>query len=156
MRNRKHPPKLTRQQILAWADAYHACAGRWPTVRSGAIMEAPHTTRQGVHDALYLGQRGLPGGSSLARLLARARGVRNIRALTPLNLRQILRWADAHERRTGTQPTRDSGPIVDAHGETWGAIDYAARFGRRGLRGQSSLAKLLARLPRKATLGRLS
>jgi hypothetical protein len=34
-------PTLTVEQILAWAEAYHARTGRWPTAASGPVTEAP-------------------------------------------------------------------------------------------------------------------
>ncbi len=74
-RNQKALPPLTVDGILAWADAHHARTGRWPNCRSGPIPEAPGETWSGIEAALSQGHRGLPGGSSLARLLARERGV---------------------------------------------------------------------------------
>jgi hypothetical protein len=109
----------------------------------GAIAEAPGETWAAVQAALREGLRGLPGGSSLARLLARERGVRR-RSLRPrLAERQILRWAQAHYRRTGRWPTRRSGPIAEAPGESWEAVHSALCEGLRGLPGGSSLAQLL-------------
>jgi hypothetical protein len=67
---RKRPP-LTVEQILAWADAHHARTGRWPSAEAGPVPGAPGETWHAVHAALYVGRRGLPGGDSLARLLAR-------------------------------------------------------------------------------------
>src|SRR5438309_496859 len=92
--------------------------------------------------ALRKGRRGLDAGSSLPRLLAKDRNVRNEKpALSRL---QMLEWADAHYRRTGAWPRHNSGVIVDAPGETWGGINTALNRGRRGLQGRSSLARLLA------------
>jgi hypothetical protein len=71
--------ELTVEQILAWADAFHAAHGRWPDGRvdsgSGPVEGAPGETWQGINRALVLGGRGLPGDSSLAELLAEQRGV---------------------------------------------------------------------------------
>ena len=89
------------------------------------------------------GIRGLPGGSSLPRLLAARRGVRNRKSLPPLTVERILAWADAHRVRTGRWPRYQSGPIPEAPGETWNAVDSALRAGIRGLPGNSSLAQLL-------------
>jgi hypothetical protein len=66
-------PRLVRRQILTWADAHRQQTGHWPSQRSGAITEAPAETWQGINLALSRGYRGLPGGDSLARLLARHR-----------------------------------------------------------------------------------
>ncbi len=144
VRNRKGLPRLKRKQILAWADAYHRRTGRWPTKDSGPIAEAPGETWSAVHTALQAGLRGLRGGSSLARLLSANRRVRNIQALPPLSVEQILEWADAFHDRAGEWPTLRSGPIAGRPGETWGAIHIALQKGHRGLPGSSSLPQLLA------------
>jgi hypothetical protein len=94
---------------------------------------------------LHSGFRGLPGGCSLAQLLAAKRGARMSRHRPPLTASQILAWADAHFRRTGTWPTASSGAIQGAPGETWRAIDSALSSGFRGLRRGFTLAGLLAR-----------
>ena len=63
--------------------------------------------------------------------------------LRPFTEEEILQWAELHFHRTGCWPKYYSGPILDAPGETWGAVENALRFGRRGMAGGSSLAKLL-------------
>jgi hypothetical protein len=137
--------KLTTAEILAWADAYHERTGEWPIIRSGLIPEALGENWRRVDNALRYGLRGLPGGSSLARLLDECRGVRNVQNLAPLTEPQVLLWADAHHRRTGDWPNDDSGPIADAPGEVWRNVDMALREGHRGFPGGSSLAQLLAK-----------
>jgi hypothetical protein len=144
VRNPNHPPPLTVAQILAWADAHHRATGAWPSARSGAIERAPGETWAAADAALRAGVRGLPGGPSLAEVLARHRGVRNPAGLPRLTAKQILAWADAHHQATGSWPTADSGPIAQAPGETWLAADAALRYGARGIPGGSSLARLLA------------
>jgi hypothetical protein len=144
VRNRQRRPDLTERQILAWADAFHERTARWPNVRrGGSIPDAPGETWQAVHDALYVGLRGLPGGSSLARLLAKERGVRNIHGLPRLTLHLIIRWAKAHRRRTGEWPSRTAGPIAEAIGETWDGVYQAAYKGLRGLPAKTSIAQLM-------------
>lgn len=140
--NRK--PQLTLAQILRWADAHHARTGKWPNVNSGRVRESPANTWCGINNALRAGTRGLHGGRTLARCLEEHRGVRNIRHLPPLSIRQILRWADAHRQRTGQWPHNDSGPIVGASGDTWMAVSLSLALGRRGLPGGSTLARTLA------------
>jgi hypothetical protein len=152
-RNPAALPPLTVEQILAWADADHRRTGRWPRDKEGAITAAPGETWIGVDSALREGSRQLPGGSSLARLLAEHRGVRNKKDLTRLAPEQILAWADAHYRRTGSWPRRESGPVADAPGESWGAINSALGKGLRGLPGGMSLRRLLEEHGRVAQPG---
>lgn len=145
VRNRKGLPPYTIDQILGWADAYYKQHGRWPLNSDGKIADAPGETWMAVEMALGKGLRGLPGGSSLAKLLAEHRGRRNSGHLPPFRINRILKWADAHHRRTGMWPTSESGPIDDVPGETWNAVDKALRKGMRGMRGGSSLARVLRR-----------
>ena len=136
------PPRLTVSQILAWADAHHKRTGRWPTSVSGPVEDVPGETWGKINVTLRYGHRGLPGGSSLARLLEKRRGVVpfvRIRWTIP----EILAWADAYHKRTGKWPLTTSGPVVGAIRGTWCAIDRALRRGSRGLPGGSSLAALL-------------
>ncbi|HEV3004882.1 MAG TPA: hypothetical protein VGX78_10495 [Pirellulales bacterium] len=144
-RNRKAAPPLTLKRILGWADAHYARQGKWPHRVSGPIVDAPGETWNAVDLALGRGQRGLPGGSSLPKLLAQRRGVRNRAAPKPLSRERILAWADAYHARTGMWPSFATGPIAEAADDTWNAVDKALRVGRRGLRGGSSLARLLQR-----------
>jgi len=143
VRNRLALSDLTEQRILAWAEVHQRHTGRWPHYTSGSIAAAPGETWAAVDSALFKGIRGLPGGDSLARFLARHRGVRNRAALLPLSVREIWAWAQAYHRRTGKWPRVKSKLIVEAPGETWAAVDQALRVGQRGLPGGSSLYRLV-------------
>jgi hypothetical protein len=138
---RKRP--LTLEGVLGWADAHRARTGDWPRSKSGPVKEADGETWRRVDQALRLGTRGLAGGSSLARLLAERRGVRNPIDPPPLSEGQILAWARAHEARTGKRPNAASGPVAGVPGESWGGINQALTRGLRGLPVGSSLAKFL-------------
>lgn len=142
-RHPQHPPPLTMPRILAWADSHHKRKGYWPNESSGSVPEAPGESWGIINKALIQGRRGLPGGSSLTKLLAKHRGVRNVHALPHVSVKQILAWADAHRGRTGKWPRASSGPVAGAKGENWRAIDIALRVGVRGLPGGDSLSKLL-------------
>ena len=147
LKRRQRRPKspLTIEQILAWADAHHERTGKWPTLRSGAITDAPGENWVAVNYALKKGRRGLLKNSSLAWLLIRQRGVKKTCAAPRLTIKQILAWADAHHQRTGQWPNQQSGPIAGSQGDTWCAVNRALAGGWRGLRGGSSLTRLLAR-----------
>lgn len=69
-------PDWTIEMILALADAYYARHGRWPDRYSGRVSETSSDTWVGIDIALRRGNRNLPGGSSLAKLLWEYRGVR--------------------------------------------------------------------------------
>lgn len=138
-------PDLSIEQLLAWADAHHERTGEWPTKQHpGWVVDAPAEHWARLDACLRMGLRSLPAGLSLARLLAKHRGVRNRKALPHLTEDDILAWADAHQQRTGAWPKSDSGPVAAAPGETWTAVDIALHRGTRGLSPGSSLAQLFA------------
>ncbi len=139
-------PELSIPQILRWVDDFHARTGRWPKQRdTGRIAGSLGETWSAVNQALIKGLRGFPGGSSLPRLLAERRGVRNRGCLPRFTERQVLAWADAHHRRTGKWPNHESGAISQAPGETWLAVAQALRGGIRGLPGGTTLARFLTK-----------
>jgi len=137
---------LSVDKILMWMDDHRARTGRWPGRDSGYVLATTDDERWSAIDtALRLGHRGLPGNSSLVKLLATRRGVRH-RSHTPrLALKQIVRWAREHQARTGRWPTTHSGSIHGASGETWKGVDAALRSMGRGLRVQGTLVQVLAR-----------
>jgi hypothetical protein len=143
VRNRSRLPRYRITDILRWADAHFARTGKWPLSDSGPIAEAPGETWNAVHLALSQGYRGLPGGSSLARLLLRRRGVGRAISLRPLTTGEILTWTDAYHERHGRWPSLNAGKVPEAAPLTWVAIDLALRRGGHGLPGGSSLARLL-------------
>ena len=144
-RNRKHLPKLTERQILRWARRHRRQTGKWPTENSGPVPGTHGEVWGNVSAALREGIRGLAGGDTLARLLARRLGVRNVANLPRLTVTQILSWADAHHRRAGCWPNASAGRVVEAPEENWRALGGALRGGMRGLRRGLSLGRLLAR-----------
>jgi len=145
VRNVNHPPRLTYEKILAWADAFHGRKDEWAKRKSGAIDGQPGETWSGIDTALFQGHRGLPGGVTLAQFLQRHRGAPNRMALPRLSEKQILSWADGHHERTGHWPHRDSGRIPEAPGETWALVSSALVHASRGLSKKSSLAQLLVK-----------
>jgi len=141
---------LTVERVLTWADAHRLHTGRWPDTRTGRVRGVRGQTWQALNLALARGCRGLPSGSSLARLLEQQRGKRNKARTPPLTEGQVLRWADAHHARTGRWPTAGSGPVAAAPGERWSAVNQALHSGFRGLPGGDSLRRLLRRSGRGA------
>ena len=139
-----HNTPLTEEQILTWADAHHHRTGRWPNADSGPVLDAPGETWLGIASALIRGCRSLPRGLSLSLLLIKHRGIRSVAYLPPLSIPEILAWADAHHARTGRWPDHRAGPIPESPDESWRKVQSALVYGRRGLSGGSSLARLLS------------
>jgi hypothetical protein len=142
--NAANPPPLTEELILSWADLEKARSGLYPNATSGPVVDAPGETWGAINKALREGHRGLPGGSSLAELLTRRRGVRNNWHLSELSEDLIWKWMKAKHAREGIWPTSGSGVVQEAPEETWAGLDAVLRKGRRGLPGGSSLARLRA------------
>jgi hypothetical protein len=148
----RHPtemPALDVEQILNWADQHRLRTGDWPQASDGVVIEAPDESWRAIDGALREGRRGLPGGASLARLLAENRGRRNKSCLPRLTTTQILRWAETFHAWTGSWPGVLSGAVPGAQGENWQALNLALTVGRRGLPGGDSLARLLRRHGRR-------
>jgi hypothetical protein len=138
-------PDLSIKQILAWLDDFHERTGRWP-MRKDHRLRIPGglgDTWCAITLALQKGLRSLPGGSSLAKLVAEQRGAKHRLYPPDLSLKQLLQWAHAHRRRTGAWPTTTSGTIPGTGGETWIAVQNALRHGKRGLAGGTTLARVL-------------
>ncbi len=152
-------PSLTAAKIIAWASDHREATGAWPGENSGPVRGVPGENWNAISSALCRGSRGLPGGSSLAQLLAQHCGARNQSDLPRLTIAQILAWADAHRAATGRWPTASSGPVAEGSVETWAIVNMALYNGYRGLSGQSSLARLLAKhrpvRPRRLSLRKI-
>ncbi|MCH8967744.1 MAG: hypothetical protein IIA66_01340, partial [Planctomycetes bacterium] len=145
VRSGKHLPPFQKGRILTWADAHRKRTGAWPTTDSGPVHNAPSETWGAISTALREGLRGLPGGTSLAQLLGKKRGKRNVHDLPSLSIKKILAWADDHHRRFGQWPVTTSGQVHAAPGETWAGVASALGTPSRGLRVSATLAQLLAR-----------
>ena len=152
-------PALTVEQLLAWASAHREATGAWPGENSGPVRGVPGENWNAITLALCKGSRGLPGGSSLAQLLAQHCGARNQSDLPRLTIAQVLAWADAHRAATGRWPSATSGPVAEGSMETWAIVNTALYNGYRGLTGHSSLARLLAKhrpvRPRRLSLRKI-
>jgi hypothetical protein len=142
---------LTIEQILTWVDEFRAATGRWPKCSDGPIEGVPGESWRTLNTALTKGLRGLPGSSSLARLLDEHRRPDRRDRRRDLTMEQIHAWAEAEFTATGLWPRRVTGPVTVAPGEKWYNIDEALQRGLRGLPGRSSLFKLFGdRPPRTA------
>ncbi len=143
VRNPGNVPALTTKDIVRWARAHLARTGSGPSEGSGAVADVPGESWSAIDQALRRGTRGLPGRSSLAKLLAAAGVKQHLKRQPRLTTKQVLAWADAYFHRHGEWPASKSGRIAEDPFETWMGIDRSLRFGRRGLPGGLSLPKFL-------------
>ena len=84
---RRPRPAQSVEEILRWADEHFRRRGAWPKLYSGPVAGSGGDTWLTVDRALRRGRRGLPGGGSLALLLARERGAYYRRRSWPKNAR---------------------------------------------------------------------
>ncbi len=140
---RRSWPELTRQKILGWSDYHYQCTGQWPDRDSGPVRGAAEIAWVTVDRYLKQGNKTLPGGSSLAKLLREARNVWDGRGKPRLTINLVRKWAKEHCDATGRWPVTMSGKLHGRPNEDWAAIDMALRHGRRGLTGGTSLSRLL-------------
>lgn len=151
IKNHLDLPVLSAKLILDWVKQYIDVHGKKPHRTSGVIEpvseEHKGITWTIVNTALEVGTRGLPGGSSLAKLIDNKMGIANPMNLPPLSEKLIVNWVaqfiDIHKEK----PLRSSGVIEFASGEhkgiTWFAVDSALKRGKRGISEKSSLASLI-------------
>ena len=142
-RNRTCLPRLSSEQILAWAEAHHRRTRVWPTSKSGPVADAEEENWKGIDTALSGGYRGLAGGSSLARLLAEQRGVRNRANLPSLTRAEDPRLGGRARPMHGTMAEErfrvDSrGAAGDLEGGGPGPALRLSRPARRNLPGAPS------------------
>ena len=135
------------EEILAWADAHRAAHGTLPTREAGEIPQSGDTW-SAINRCLQYGFRGLPGGSTLIRLLKKHRGLPIGRRLPELSEEQVLAWADAYFAAQGKWPTENSGPIPGTK-ETWSAVAAAMR-GLPGLSDSLVIAPVVGPAARSA------
>jgi len=94
-------PPLTEEIIVAWARSHLERTGQWPTENSGDLPDSPGENWNAINQCLRDGDRGCPGGDTLAQLLAR-HGATNYTTRTKLSKTKILRWARAYRQETGS------------------------------------------------------
>src|SRR5688572_15325045 len=136
--------QITIADIIRFADRHHQMSGQWPISRDGPVFGEDGLTWEGINTCLRKGGRGLPGGTSLARVLAKHRPTVDRRRVRPdLTAKQVLEWVQSHQMRTGRWPHRESGKVREAPDVTWATIDRTLRRGGINLPGGSSLIKFL-------------
>jgi len=145
LRNRK--PTLTLAQVKKAIREYHKKHGHPPTTYSGdasAHFESSETW-MAINAALRAGVRGLPGGSSLAKL--KKEMDLGTRLTIPMVHKAIRSFYVEHRKR----PVVKSGDASKYFGFpiTWGTVSKNLRKGGLGLPGGSNLSKEAKKLSLK-------
>jgi superfamily II DNA or RNA helicase len=139
--------RLSVRRVLEWVNEHKARFGTFPTIhdnRAPALGES----WLAINAALERGSRGLPGGSSLPKLLAEHRGVTRGIHRPRLKLATIVGWARSHHKATGQWPTEGAGEIVGTD-ERWDNIAQCVRLGLRGCPAGWTLKKVIDKYCRK-------
>ena len=131
--------QLTEEDILAAARESWQRHGKIPTINSQEEVPGhPGDTWLTIYKAGVRGERGLPKGRTLARIL---------QPLRNLDENEILRAAQEFKQIHGHLPLATSSePVPGRPGDTWCAINMAGYTGGRGLAEGRTLAKILAPL----------
>lgn len=140
-------PDLTVDLIVAAMKSHKRRTKEWPNLKSGdaTIDFGFPETWSAVEVALSVGVRGLPGGTSIAKVRTEECGVEHRHGLALLTEELIWAAAQRFNARTGQWPTSASGDATEdfGHKRTWGGVDASLRLGGRGLPGGSALGQLL-------------
>lgn len=129
---------LAEDQIWCWMSEWHNKNGEYPTARSQSRTLSAGISWRVISTALREGYHGLPGGSSLAKLRRRKRGLSPIKLLTE---DLILKWMREWRKDRGDYPNSATNGFAP-NGDKWHSIGASLRVGRHGLPGGSSLLKL--------------
>lgn len=139
--NHKKLSDLTEDKIVNWIKEYKNKYDKYPTYNSGQI-DGTNETWAGVDISLKKSLRKLPK-SSLSQLKEKIDiSYRNKKKLPKLTEDQIVNWIKEYKDKNGKYPTIASGQIEGTQ-ETWDKIGHAIYKELRGLKGKSSLVKLM-------------
>lgn len=139
--SRQTSPRLSVKRILHWCDIHKSKYGCFPTVHD-ARGPREGETWLAINASLERGNRGLPGGTSLAALLAEHRSHARGRHSPRLTIAMVVDWAKRHHKATGRWPTQQAIPIAGTD-ERWDNIAQCIRLGLRGFPEGWTLRKIL-------------
>jgi hypothetical protein len=104
---------------------------RWPDRHDGAIPTLEGSWLA-IDEALRVGVRGLPGGSSLAKERVALTGARRRQSLTEENVKAAIL---AHHRATGAWPNDSTKGVIPGVGYTWSYVRAFIRNSGHGFHG---------------------
>lgn len=150
------PVLMTEEEVLRWMQEFLRDYGQWPTKHrippkswKGTRAQWGEATPYAgfplkwkyLDQCLRLGKRGLPGGSSLAKVRERLLG-----GPSKLTQKLIFSWAKEYNKDTGRWPHKNSGEATPYAGYplSWRSIDRAVQRGVLGFK--TTLSTLMAPL----------
>ena len=134
--------KLSIELIISWAKHHFQETRSWPTFKSGNVLADPSENWGAIRSSLVQGNRGLPSGLSIEKVLFNELGIVGVRSGKNLTEELILSLAEDHYKLIKGYPNENSTWVL-AGSDSWAAISAALREGLRGLQGGKSLAQLL-------------
>jgi hypothetical protein len=143
-RNVNRPPRLTETMIVKAIRTFHEAHGRYPNKdEKEPVPGHPGEKWSHIEAALRAGGRGLPGGSSLAKVREEKFDGINRKNQTPLTEPLIVAWMAAFLKKYGILPTsKERREVPDQPKEAWSRIDGCLHEGCRGLKGGETLIQL--------------
>ena len=136
----KYLGSLTNEKVAKAIKLFHSENGFYPTPSSGEASKyfGDQTSWMAIDAALKKGFRGLPGGSTLVKEVAKSS------VKISFSTQLIADAMEAYHKEHGKHPVQGSGDASKYFGfkTTWAAVNESLRCGYRGLPGGSSLAML--------------
>lgn len=141
-----HKPDLTYEYVLEMAEKHKERTGKWPGQKTGPIVDGHEGDTWAQYERLLCdGGRGLPGGSSLAKLINTKHNHVHDKNKAPVTEDFIVERAKEFFAKNDRYPRIKEGPVEGGHpGDTWNGYDRALYEGLRGLPGGTSLFELLS------------
>jgi len=133
---------LSSETIVEWIKLFHDKYGEYPKFNDSRRIPEMDLSWCAIDASLKRGQNGLPGGDSVANMIYRYFGKKNIKNLHNLYIDEIVDWMILFEKEYGKYPTQQDNRVIKEMGEeTWKSINSSLLAGRRGLE-KSSLGKI--------------
>jgi len=136
-------PDLTEEVIAKAMKDYHEEHGKYPWVKSGDAKKyfGFKITWKAIEQCLKKGNRGLPGGSSLAKLRKEHITGKETPLTEDLIVKALKNYHEDHAKYPVFYKGEDALKYIGFKIK-WSAIDACLRLGHRGLSGGSTLAQL--------------
>jgi hypothetical protein len=136
-------PDFSEEKIVEWAKKYFLVHNKYPSIRTKPSDWLPEgETWIALDIALKRGTRGLPGGSSVAKLFEKYFGIRNKTNIPKISEQCIIDYMIVFKDKYGYFPHAHSKENeMLPSGESWHGFDKALRNARRGLT-KTTLASL--------------
>ncbi len=152
LKRQEYGPRLTEESILDLIKKYIAKYDRKPNCKTGLVEGHENLTWSALNRRLEIGDKTLPGGSSLAKLIEKELGIRDSNrppALIPLEL--VKDWVRQYLKKYGKRPLVSNSIKIEFanglhKGISWGSVNRALLRGGCSLPKGTTLADLASNI----------